>query len=103
MKLGESRRVPATTCLGCGKPLDGATAVVVDEDTSPDPGDLTVCIYCGHLMAFGDDLQLRELTPEEQVYIAGDKRILAVMRTRVAMGMTTEEEDDGIHGNQDSG
>jgi hypothetical protein len=62
--------------------MDGASGIVVEEDTAPDPGDVTVCIYCGHIMAYDDDLGLRELTPVEQLNIAGDERILAIQRAR---------------------
>jgi hypothetical protein len=35
-------------------------------------------MYCGHVMAFGDDLMLRDLTEQEMHEVAGDERILAV-------------------------
>ncbi len=81
MKLGVDRHMPPTVCLGCGGKIDGATHVG-DEDTTPDPGSIVVCIYCGHIQAYDDDLRLRELTPEEQLIIAGDERILAIQRAR---------------------
>lgn len=80
MKLGKNRHIPSSPCTNCGKQLDGATSV--DCDAPPDPGDMTVCIYCGHLMAFNEDLQLRDLTPAEQINVAGDERILAIQGAR---------------------
>lgn len=82
MKLGKDRHMPPAACLGCGRRMDGATGVVVGEDTAPDPDDITVCIYCGHIQVYDEDLKLRELTPVEQLYIAGDPRILAIQRAR---------------------
>ena len=35
------------------------------DDSAPVPGDITICIYCGYLMAFTDDMTFRELTEEE--------------------------------------
>jgi len=52
------------------------------EDDKPASGDVTVCLYCGHIMAFAEDLSLRELTNEEAREVAGDKRILAIQRAR---------------------
>jgi hypothetical protein len=82
MRLGKDRHTPPTACLGCGSKIDGATHVGEDEDSAPDPGSITVCIYCGHIQIYDDTLKLRELTPEEQIEIAGDARILAIQRAR---------------------
>ena len=51
----------------------------------PKPGDITLCIYCGHIMAFADDMGFRELTGEEMHAIAGDERILKIQRARKAL------------------
>jgi hypothetical protein len=64
-------------CPNCGATLDAATCVTSDT-VQPSPGDLTLCIYCGHLMAFGDDLSFRKLTDSEAAGI--DPRTLAVQR-----------------------
>jgi hypothetical protein len=56
-------RLPPQPCPNCGKTLDAAGSFA--EGITPDPGDLTICLYCGHFMAFDDDLSFRELTPEE--------------------------------------
>lgn len=80
--------IPPSPCTNCGELLDGATRV--KETTSkrarrdmPDPGSVTVCIYCGHIMVFGDGLILRDPTTAEIAEIAGDRRILAIQRARV--------------------
>lgn len=80
MEIGAPRRLVPSKCLSCGIENDVATSV--DGDCSPEPGDVTVCFYCGHIMAYDDDLKLRELTREEQIAMAGDQRILAVQRAR---------------------
>jgi len=83
MRVGGDHLIPASSCLNCGKLLDAATGVLeYGFDATPDPGDLTVCIACGHLMAFGDDLQLRDLTAEEMKDAAGDRRIIAIQEAR---------------------
>jgi hypothetical protein len=81
--LGATTRMQSATCTNCHKVVDAASGVGTDD--SPDPGDFTICIYCGHLMVFADDLTLRELTEDEMVDVAGDRRLLAVQRARGAM------------------
>jgi hypothetical protein len=73
--------IPINFCLSCGERSDAATHVG-NEEATPIPGDITVCLYCGHVMAFGTELELRELTKDEAYMVAGDKRILAVQRAR---------------------
>lgn len=54
-------RVPNMDCLACGSALNH----VGDQQTPPNPGDFTICLYCKNIMAFRDDLSLRPLTPQE--------------------------------------
>ena len=82
MKVGESVRIEAEPhCLECGVLLDGA-CVVNNETRKPEPGDVSVCIRCGHIMAFGDDMQLRQLNDAEARAVAGDPVILAIQLAR---------------------
>jgi hypothetical protein len=74
-------RVPVSRCLDCGEKLDAA--MDVEADNKPMPGDATICIRCGHIMAFADDLTLRALTDEEMEQVAGDFRIIKA-RTAIA-------------------
>jgi hypothetical protein len=80
MKLGQDRHITPSACTNCGEILDGATSVGCDG--GPDPGDLTICIICGHLMVFDDNLKLRDPTGAEMVDAAGDKRIIAIQLAR---------------------
>lgn len=63
-------------CLGCGYPCERATGV--NTENRPHPGAMAICIACGHLMAFNDNMQFRELTPEERAEAMQDKKIAAV-------------------------
>lgn len=65
-----SHRVPETLCLECGKPLDAATDVYGDD--RPSPGDISLCVYCGNLSAYGDDLKLRPLSEDERIDVEDD-------------------------------
>jgi hypothetical protein len=82
-------RLPPSPCTNCGKVLDAGNAVRETKAkrprhrvVMPDPGDFTVCIDCGHVMAFGTDLRLRDPTDDELVKVAGDPRLLAIQQAR---------------------
>jgi hypothetical protein len=72
--------VPQARCLNCNTMLDAASDLL--GDARPNIGDLTICIKCGHLMAFTDDLMLRELTDQEIKDYAGDPRIVKLQNAR---------------------
>jgi DNA-directed RNA polymerase subunit N (RpoN/RPB10) len=67
-------------CLNCGKVLDRATPM--SDTDGPSPGAITVCLTCGHIMAFADNLAFRELTDEEVKEIAGNRTIIAINKWR---------------------
>jgi hypothetical protein len=75
MKLGKSYGCKENRCTACGQTVSGAAAI--DDDCAPEPGDFSVCIKCGHIAAFGDDLLLRDLTPAERIEAADDEQLLA--------------------------
>ena len=72
--------MPTAPCPNCGKVLDAATNV--SNDGQAEPGDISICLYCGHINAFADDLTLRNLTDAEMTMIAGDPLIIAVQNMR---------------------
>lgn len=77
-------RLKPSPCLHCGSINDAATGVAT-TNTAPSPGDIAVCLNCGHIAAYNDDLGIRELTVAEQIELAGDRLILAVQRARRAL------------------
>lgn len=48
-------RLPLTLCPECGYALDAATSMT--GQWSPSPGALTLCLSCGALLRFDDDLR----------------------------------------------
>ena len=74
-------------CLGCGKVLDAAA--FVKHAQTPEPGDISVCFYCGHIAAFANDLTFRELTDTEMHAVAGDADVLRVQSVRTAVWSKT--------------
>ncbi len=47
----------ASDCPTCGADLNAATAMS-DPESSPSPGDLSLCIKCGELLVFDQDIKL---------------------------------------------
>jgi len=95
LRMGEALRMPESPCTSCGKILDAANAISEDGAGKPDPGDATVCLMCGHIMVFDDNLRLRDPTAAEQENFAGDKRLLTIQeaRGRVMKDKTNENPD----------
>ena len=75
-----SFRLPDCTCLSCHKVMDAAMSV--HNDNKPKDGDITVCMYCGHIMAFDADYKLVNLSDEQMREVAGDPRIIEIQRAR---------------------
>jgi hypothetical protein len=63
--MTDSYTLPEMKCLRCDAVLNQASDN--HEDSRPEPGDFTVCLYCEHLMVFKNDLTLREPTNNEAV------------------------------------
>jgi hypothetical protein len=73
-------RTPKTPCLKCGRPLDAATNP--SNDFTPVEGDISMCLHCGHVMAFDADLRFRELNEQERREVEGDARVIALQKAR---------------------
>lgn len=72
MKLKENE------CLNCKALLDAATGA--NHKDSPRPDDITICIKCGHVMAFSDEMLFRELSEKEMIMVAGNAEIIALQQ-----------------------
>ena len=73
-------------CRSCGAKLNAANIAVGHRKTKPKAGDVSICLYCGHVMVFDKHLMLREPNKHEMYLIAGDPYILAVQRARKLTG-----------------
>ena len=61
---------PNRVCLKCGKRVDEATAL--DDEAVLYAGDVSICIYCGDVAMYDDDLLLRPCLPDELAGIMAD-------------------------------
>lgn len=48
------KELPKSKCPTCGHILDAATCTY--SNARPRPGDFTVCISCGEILRFGEDM-----------------------------------------------
>ena len=79
-------RVPISECDACGARNDGASCVS-GGDNRPLEGDVSVCIYCGHISVYGEDLRLRAPSVAQLEKIRHDARVMATIRIcREALG-----------------
>jgi ribosomal protein S27AE len=74
-------RMAKQACLRCGYTADAAGEVDGDA-VQPTVGDLTFCLHCGHVMAFGAGMRFRELTDIEKAEVADDPHMQELERRR---------------------
>jgi hypothetical protein len=66
MFVGAQGRIAAQACVGCARQIDAVTKVSGKPGGGgAQPGDFTMCLYCGTMMAFTRGLGLRLLTKAE--------------------------------------
>lgn len=94
LALGEAVKVKASACKACGYLMDAATCAMGNHQ--PVPGDVTICIQCGHLMEFLEDLSLEELSKESALAIAGNKDLLR-LQWAIAKAKKENSQQDAGH------
>jgi len=80
--LSETTTIPQA-CLGCGYVMDRIGHVMGGR--GPQAGDISICIKCGHIMAFTVDLKFRPLTDNEMLSIAGNPELVKIQKTRATV------------------
>lgn len=78
MFIGEKQKITESKCLKCGKLLDGCSAV--ENEAKPKKGDFSICIKCGNIAVFDNDLKLRKPTKKEHEEISANETIMAQQR-----------------------
>lgn len=74
-------------CINCGWSLSGTILIDPRQPAAqPSDGDVTVCLYCGHIMCFvicrDRHIMLRNPKDEELYDIAGRQDIVAFQKVR---------------------
>lgn len=65
-------------CPGCSEVLDGFTNTSLSGQR-PKPGAATVCVYCGALLKFSEELALVSPDPDEEILLRADPAIKRVL------------------------
>lgn len=55
--------IPAQNCSRCGYLVEATTGV--NNQERPNPGDISICMGCGHLTLFAENNARREPTSDE--------------------------------------
>jgi len=66
----KTSRMPTSICPICKSSLEAATSL---KNEIPDPGDISVCLYCGNILKFNDDLELVSLSNDEMQALKNSK------------------------------
>lgn len=76
-------RTPSSPCPCCGKTLD--MTMTVGSGRGPQPGDFSMCTYCGAMGVFNEIMRRRLPTDEELADVAGHVDLNDAQRVRVAL------------------
>jgi len=71
-----SEHLPITVCWHCDRPLEAATGFAKTEGERPDEGSVSLCLYCGAVAVFGEDLALEPPTAAILDILATDSDFL---------------------------
>ena len=78
----ETVQIPKQVCPNCGFEL--GEGVASEAGYGPKPGAFALCIPCGYILIYDQDLQLRELTDTEIQEVASHPEVLEMQRFRAA-------------------
>jgi hypothetical protein len=81
LDISVETETPESFCCECETRFDRASG-----PATPSPGDLTLCIRCGSLNVFADDLTARRPTDEEYFAAAADSELQELRRAILAVG-----------------
>jgi len=85
-----TRLVPSP-CPYCYRVSNSATEPA-GEDVRPEPGDASLCFYCGEFNVFDEHLILRKPTDDEMIEIGMDKGAQFVRQAWVAFKEEKEQD-----------
>ena len=74
-------RIPECRCLNCGYKMDSAGGA--NTEAAAEPGCICLCIACGAVMVFDDDLTLRGMTLEEMDELTNDAETMQFLAGQV--------------------
>ena len=85
-------RTPVNACLDCGRKISaGAPTPDMPDASTPNPGDLAICLHCAHVMVYAQDLTVRAPTDAEMVEIAGNPDMVRAVNMIVAFNKREQQ------------
>jgi hypothetical protein len=80
-------RIAGNFCPHCRRSADGATDVEIGQQPplNPKPGDYAICLYCGTLNRYDNELKLRLLTKRDRRQLMRDPRLRETLRIAEAV------------------
>ena len=75
-------RIVGNACPHCGRAADGGTAFDIGQQPpqNPKPGDYAICLYCGTLNRYDNELKLRLITKRDRRQLMRDPRLRETLR-----------------------
>lgn len=74
-------RTPECRCLNCGHKLNMAGSI--ESNDAPSPGCLCLCIRCGAVMMYAEDLTVRGMTTAEMDELCNDPEAMDFLAHQV--------------------
>lgn len=70
-------------CCACNKLIDAATSADGDSEP-PGPGDITICVYCGEVLEYQDNMDIAKLSEKSFASIPdGTQRYLRELQANI--------------------
>ena len=95
MFLGKDHRVKASNCPFCEYQHDGATQI--NGNNLPKPGDVSICIKCGLVGVFDDNLDVRKPTAKEEAEFKKDDTITEAQKSILLSLILIERNRGKLH------
>ena len=80
-------QMTGNVCPHCGRPADGGTVCGIGQQPAlnPKPGDYAMCLYCGTLNRYDNELKLRLLTKRDRRQLMRDPRLRETLQIAEAV------------------
>lgn len=91
LEEGEYKTAEGSKCPVCDHPLPVAAGI--NHNREPEPGDVTLCIWCAAYLQFNDDLSLKIFPLDELLDLPDETRLL-LTRGRQAIKVVHEIDED---------
>lgn len=89
--------LPAGVCCECGTKINAASNLF-DKSVTPSPGDFTLCIKCGSLNVFDNNLNIRQPTIDEYCRSTMMPNLQGLRKAIIEVGESMSQNREKRHG-----